>query len=116
MSLRYDLTKCDSAKLDKLEPVEIQTLIFATVGAGMGEVTATNAGKFYGRVKFLERISGGAFMRNADGTDRPVTPEMVDAVIGMTTNVALESDSKFLAKFKSDLRSSEWEYRRKLES
>lgn len=101
MSLRWDVAQCNKIKWENLNESWKEALIFATVGVGIGQITKTNAPKFYARMKFMGI--------------KDVTPQIVDAAIGLRTNVTEETDSQFLKKFQNDLRSFEWEYNHKLE-
>jgi hypothetical protein len=65
-----------------------QGVIFATMAVGMGEITAQNYGKFYYRYRL--------FSQSIDGSDECwLKLEHVQAMIGLKTNVSLETDAKF---------------------
>lgn len=65
-----------------------QAIIFATMAVGMGEITEQNYGKFYYRYRL--------FSQSIDGNDECwLKLEHVHAMIGLKTNVSLETDHKF---------------------
>jgi hypothetical protein len=84
-------------KLWKLDPLT-DGFIWATLAIGIGHWTGENAAEVYTRLKFLERIDGCLMYEVKDGVraDRPLTPEDVARHIGLRTNVALESRTKWL--------------------
>lgn len=117
MSLRFDFerikdyeTTCyvdadeldaDGTPLRRLNPVT-NSLVWSTISVKLGAITEANADEFYARYKFCERLDG-PFLTGAGGKPYRLTPEDVQAHIGLTCNVVNESRAKFLSGFKIDL-------------
>lgn len=94
----------------KLNPVT-NALIWHTLSIGIGEFTEKNATKIYARIAVVEKLDGPS-LRNADGP-RPITPEDVQAHIGMWTNVSTITDAQFKKRVVDDvLNRNEREYKR----
>lgn len=98
MALHFDLTRVNP--LTKRDGVT-DTLIFATMIVGMGEITEKNAAEFWDRLDLIQHLNGPLM----DGTDSEgkstpvaVTFEDVQNHIGLRTNVALETWAKFLKR------------------
>jgi hypothetical protein len=91
MSLNWDATKVrDFDKLTDNERNTRESLIWATMAIGMGEITEENAQEFYSRLSLLEKVSGASrWFYDDDGEHVSVyfTPEDVKRFIGLTTNV-----------------------------
>ncbi len=69
-------------------------LIFATMDVGMGTITEDNAGRFYARLRIVEKLFGAK--RGNDKGDVFFTPEEVRDHIGLWTNVSPEeTDAKW---------------------
>ena len=106
----------ENGQITSMNPVT-NMLIWTTISVKMGEITEKNAAEFYARMAFANTILGGAplFRTNEDGEreDVYITPEDVQAHIGLTCNVTTESRAKFLGSFKQDLERYEWDYRSK---
>lgn len=105
MSLNFDLKNIENYEEkcwidDKINP-RTETVIFATMWVGMGEITEDNADEFYARFKIAEK-SGGPFMF-MDGEDYEFTPEDIIDHIGLRTNAGYESRQQWIKRyFQSD--------------
>lgn len=90
MSLTWDINDCLDA--DELLSDEnrqtTQAMIFATIGVGIGTITADNWPEFYVRLK-----ASGYWN---DGGEPRLTPELVYRYIGLRTNVPDESRTGWL--------------------
>ncbi len=94
MSFNWDLQNIDDHKAKcwvkvedgyQLAPVT-ETLIWASLGTGIGTITEKNWREVYARIVFLEGLYG-TFLRNADGEPRPITPQDIIEHLGLWTNV-----------------------------
>ena len=65
-----------------------ERIYFVTMVTDLGEITATNYGEFYARVKVYAHITG----------DDSITLEDVKRRIGLTTNVANTTSAQFLKR------------------
>lgn len=68
------------------------TLIWATMSIGIGEITAKNWKEFYSRIALIEQLSGTFLYEFNPETElhdvaAPITAEQVKAHVGLTTNV-----------------------------
>jgi hypothetical protein len=72
-----------------------EVLVFATMSTGINRITEKNADEFYARVDMLQRIYG-AFLYRGDGSDKLLTPEDVQAHIGLATNASAKTRAVFL--------------------
>lgn len=82
---------------DKVLSGLTETLIFATMAVGLGQITRANHREFYSRIATYERLNG-EFRNRYNGTGHegmPVTLPQVVAHIGLTTNVSKESDTEW---------------------
>lgn len=99
MPLTYDLTKVQNFEdvcfvgpvikgttERKWNPVT-ESLIFATLEVGIGEITNDNWQEFYRRLRISEKVSG-PYLINVAETDqtRLITPKEVKQHIGLKTN------------------------------
>ncbi len=78
-----------------------QTLIFATVSVGIGEITRKNVGEFFRRLNMLE-TSDGAYRQVRKGNEiEPLlfTLEEVEDHIGLVVNVTNVPKGKWERKF-----------------
>ena len=88
-----------------------ETLIFLTVGVGIGDLTEANASEFYARLRFIEKLDGPMLIRAQDpetgkrpeGVAAFITPDEVRQHIGLSTNVSTESRAKWMKRFANDL-------------
>jgi hypothetical protein len=106
MSLNWDLTKITDKETlcweknddgtDKLNPVT-ESLIWLTMGIGMGSITEENEFIFYSRIAVYEKLFGNILSYWKDGKKIgvPITPVDVHKHIGLTTNVSKETDASF---------------------
>ncbi len=109
MSLNWSLEGCEdweALKTDEEWPIT-QTLIFATMGVGIGEITEKTLPEFYARIAFLERLNG-SFVKaqsedGSDWVDRPITVEDIRRRIGLTTNVFPQETRAKWAKRQADM-------------
>jgi hypothetical protein len=90
-------SKDDATMLERMT-VTTNTLIFATMSVGLGEITEKNAEEFHRRLSWLERE--GAYRLNGDGEPVPFSLDEVRANIGMTTNVSNETKAKWNKRMK----------------
>lgn len=77
----------------RLAPVT-EGLIWYTMLCDMGRITEGNWPDFYQRIKLLEGLRG-AIVYDGNGDDLLITPEMVRAHIGLSTNVSNVALSKW---------------------
>ena len=126
MSLDWDLTKIKNYKEVCWEENEDGTsrlnavtdsLIWLTMAIGIGRITEENAPEVYGRIAAYEKLFGSFMIKFDDnGKQRVfVTPEDVNNHIGLSTNVAKETEASFrkrivdnfmreqMFKFKNDI-------------
>jgi hypothetical protein len=98
MSLDWDATKVkDYDKLTDRERAIMDTLIWYTIGTGIGDITEKTAPEFYARIKVREKLFDT--MSSVNGEPFFIKPEHVKRFIGLKTNVfPKESVSKFAAK------------------
>ena len=80
-------------------------LVWATIDVGLGRITAENAGEFFARLRHQELLFGAKLVRAVDengerpeGTAAMITPAEVLAHVGLSTNVADESRSRWLKR------------------
>ena len=76
-----------------------KALIFATMSVDIGRITEDNADEFYARLGFFRQL-WGPFVANDDGSPREITPQDVQAHIGLVTNVNTLTRAKWLTKVK----------------
>jgi hypothetical protein len=100
MALNFDISKIDPAVKHgrngdpKAISLVTETIIFATMNTGIGEITEDNAAEFYARASLWESVFGAA--RGNDKGEILITPQEVRDHIGLTTNVfPRESDTKW---------------------
>ena len=97
MSLRFDYTQCEPTT-DERQLALRQHMMWICMHVGIGEVTEANAGEFWQRVRFIERLDG-PYLHDEDGKPTPMTLDDVRGCIGYTTNVfPKETKAKFLAR------------------
>lgn len=106
MSLDWDLTKIKNCKEvcwekdengnDKLNPVT-ESLIWLTMGIGIGSITEDNESDFYCRVVMYEKLFGTmlSYWKDSKKISVPITPEDVHSHIGLRTNVSKDTDASF---------------------
>lgn len=93
-------------KGDKIMSPVTNSLIWATVGIGIGEITQENVHEFYTRVRIQEALCGAYYRKFVDGEwqDQLITLEQVKAHIGLRTNVfPKRSHSEFLKQVTSEV-------------
>ncbi len=74
--------------------VTTEALVYLTMGVGIREITASNAGEFYARVRLYETLIG-VTMTNGSGEPVMITATDVRNHIGLTTNAPLLTAAKF---------------------
>lgn len=106
MSLDWNLTKINNNTevcweknedgTDKLNPVT-ESLIWLTMGIGMGSITEDNQSDFYCRVAMYEKLFGTmlSYWKDSKKVSVPITPEDINNHIGLTTNVSKDTDASF---------------------
>jgi hypothetical protein len=106
MSLDWNLTKINNNievcweknedGTDKLNPVT-ESLIWLTMGIGMGSITEDNQSDFYCRVVMYEKLFGTmlSYWKDSKKVSVPITPEDIHNHIGLTTNVSKDTDASF---------------------
>jgi hypothetical protein len=106
MSLDWNLTKISNNTevcweknedgTDKLNPVT-ESLIWLTMGIGMGSITEDNQSDFYCRVAMYEKLFGTmlSYWKDSKKVSVPITPEDIHNHIGLTTNVSKDTDASF---------------------
>lgn len=89
------------------------TLVWASMQTGIGRITEKNAAEVYARVHFCEAVNG-PFLRRASGAPHEITPEEVQAHIGLSTNASFKDEprSKFYKRFDFDLNNAKRRYTR----
>jgi hypothetical protein len=104
MSLDWNLTKISNNTevcweknedgTDKLNPVT-ESLIWLTMGIGMGSITEDNQSDFYCRVVMYEKLFGTmlSYWKDSKKVSVPITPEDIQNHIGLSTNVSKETDA-----------------------
>lgn len=92
----------DDRKSVRRMSVTTNTLVFATMSIGVGNITAANWQEVYTRLTMHERVFG-ALRIGPDG-ESGFTPEEVRAHIGLHTNVRDESKAWFHAHLVRNLR------------
>ena len=106
MSLDWNLTKINNNTevcweknedgTDKLNPVT-ESLIWLTMGIGMGSITEDNESDFYCRIAVYEKLFGTmlSYWKDSKKVSVPITPEDIHNHIGLTTNVSKDTDAAF---------------------
>jgi hypothetical protein len=106
MSLDWNLTKISNNTevcweknedgTDKLNPVT-ESLIWLTMGIGMGSITEDNQSDFYCRVVMYEKLFGTmlSYWKDSKKVSVPITPEDIHNHVGLTTNVSKGTDASF---------------------
>jgi len=106
MSLDWNLTKINNNLevcweknedgTDRLNPVT-ESLIWLTMGIGMGSITEDNQSDFYCRVAMYEKLFGTmlSYWKDSKTVSVPITPEDINNHIGLTTNVSKDTDAAF---------------------
>jgi hypothetical protein len=107
MSLDYDLTRVENRhenfprREDGGMNNVTETLIFATMTVGMGEITEETAPEFYARLSMYEHLFRPFLMKvDDDGTIVPrfITLDEVKGHIGLRTNVfPMQTRGKWVA-------------------
>lgn len=104
MSLDWNLTKIKNYKevcwqkneddTDRLNPVT-DSLIWLTMGIGIGNITEDNASEVYCRIAMYEKLFGTmlSYWKDSKKVSVPITPEDVHNHIGLFTNVSKETDA-----------------------
>lgn len=91
-----------------LNPVT-EALIFSTMAVDLPGITRENAGEFFARLRFIERLDGARLIRAEVDGKRPegaaafITEDEVLAHVGLSTNVSPLSRARWLKKFSHDL-------------
>ena len=106
MSLDWNLTKIKNNTevcweknedgTDKLNPVT-ESLIWLTMGIGMGSITEDNESDFYCRIAVYEKLFGTmlSYWKDSKKVSVPITPEDIHNHVGLTTNVSKDTDAAF---------------------
>lgn len=95
MSLNFDFTRCADrgACVDGDGHVTgaLETIVWATMFVGMGEITTRNAGKFALRLRAYETAVAPI------STGSRVNEDVVRRYVGLRTNVSSKTDVQFAA-------------------
>lgn len=128
MSLNFDVSKIknyqevttaqNDAGEDIWHPIT-EALIWHCMGIGMGEITNANVDEFYQRSRLYSSLFGNPIQFYNEETEkyetRPFTATEIHDHIGLSTNVAYESPTKWRNRlWKYEL--ERYNYRRKLEN
>lgn len=104
MSLNWniqDVRDSDELKTDENWPL-VNTMIFATIAVGIGDLSKETAPNFYARMK-------------ATGNYPEIEPHHVERLIGLRTNVSYETDLQWIKRwFTYEIRDRKREYDRKV--
>jgi hypothetical protein len=90
MALHTNISNCvnwEELNTDANYPMT-ERIYFVTLVTDLGEITESNYGEFYARVKVYEAITG----------DNYITLEDVKRRIGLTTNVSNRTSAQFLKR------------------
>lgn len=118
MALTYDLSACNESveflTSDSEWPIT-QTLIFQTMGIGIGDWKQADAAEIFSRIKFLEKIYGSFVYRTDEAgnrTDYFFTVEDIQRRIGLKTNVfPKETRSSFIKRHTNGIfQSLAWDF------
>jgi hypothetical protein len=85
----------------KVESPWVFVIGMFSLHVGIGKITRDNAAEFYARCKLVEACTG-ALMTSPDG-DVPVTPDVVERFIGVTTNASPYTPAAFYRHLRDDL-------------
>jgi hypothetical protein len=77
----------------RINPVT-ETLIFMTIGVGLGSITENNVGEFAARFRVMEKVQG-PFLVKSGGKDWYLSDEDFIAHIGLYCNVTNETRSQW---------------------
>lgn len=107
MPLHFDPRSCpiwnDDATLDgevlskDAKSSIADTFIWQTIFIGMNQITEDTKEEFFARSHYYERLFGARMQNMVDGelVDLPITREMVDLMVGLTTNASPYTKAKF---------------------
>lgn len=106
MSLNYNLRNVRNFNTTCLTPegyvgAVTETIIFYTMGVGIGEITEGNWADFYRRVYALEAVRGAGVIR--DGRRYKLTPNDIREHIGLHTNASRLTATQFVKTIASAL-------------
>jgi len=90
--------------------VVTESLIWSTMGVGLGKITEENVDEWMIRLAFLDKLMGPMMVR--DGEPRPFTREELVAHIGLYTNVTNEVRTRWAKRVMENYFKEE-EYRMK---
>jgi hypothetical protein len=87
MALTWDITNCKNMQEIKGDSEWFKTeyMIFATMAIDMSEITESNVGEFYARLRVISEISGGAYYTSDGGYEHPTLVDVYKR-IGLHTN------------------------------
>jgi hypothetical protein len=98
MPLTWDISKCVDVDAIKEGPEWgiTETLIFGTMGTGIGHITEKNEAEFYAPMHIMEQLYGPLLTATRDGKriERPIMPFDVHRRIGLRTNAAYKDESR----------------------
>ena len=107
MALSWNITKCKDEENLKTDSnwATTETIIWLMMGIGIGEITVTNYGDVYARIKVLEKLDGAYINQSVENSmtnEQTLTPVYFSPLdiarrIGLATNV---SDEKYSVWFK----------------
>ncbi len=105
MPLNYDLTKINNFEELLNESNQLKqpynTIVFATMIVGMGEITEKNYNKFYNRLNVVERINGAFLRDSVTRNETYIQEEDIKRMIGLKTNVGKDfTKATFMSNIK----------------
>jgi hypothetical protein len=80
----------------RINPVT-ETLVFMTIGVGLGSITDENVGEFAARFRIMEKVQG-PFLVKGGGKDWYLSDEDFIAHIGLYTNVSNETRPQWASR------------------
>jgi hypothetical protein len=95
-----DWTYTDESKtaVERMSP-KTNVIVFSTMSVGMGSITSKNWREFFLRLDIIQRESGYALLIDGKGEPIYLTPDDVFAHVGLTTNVANETNAKWFSRY-----------------
>jgi hypothetical protein len=70
---------------------------------GINKITTKNAPEFYVRCKLVETCFGGSLMRDSEGEPVPISYEIIERFIGVTTNASPYTEAQFYKHLRTNV-------------